>query len=184
MTAPKILVRSLGLVWIALLAVVAWEHAPEHAAAAVPNPKQAALAEPVPVRFEVPTGGTPRVVYHGLVTGSATQSRPTPGQVPSGIEPAGERAPVTAAAAQPQPVVAEPTKTAAPVGAAALPAAISSGRLNLNTASATQLNTIGGGMIGRAIVGGRPYASPDDLLAKRVLNRATYARIKHAVEAR
>ena len=57
------------------------------------------------------------------------------------------------------------------------------GRVALNSASVADLNALGGGMIGRAIVGGRPYASPEDLLAKRVLNRATYERIKDQIAA-
>jgi DNA uptake protein ComE-like DNA-binding protein len=59
----------------------------------------------------------------------------------------------------------------------------SSPRVDLNSASVAALNALGGGMIGRAIVGGRPYASPEDLLAKRVLNRATYERIKDQIAA-
>jgi DNA uptake protein ComE-like DNA-binding protein len=59
----------------------------------------------------------------------------------------------------------------------------SSPRVDLNSASVADLNALGGGMIGRAIVGGRPYASPEDLLAKRVLNRATYERIKDQIAA-
>jgi hypothetical protein len=41
-----------------------------------------------------------------------------------------------------------------------------------------ELNALGGGRIGRAIVNSRPYRSPDELLHKRVLTRATYEQIK------
>ncbi|AWN36259.1 ComEA family DNA-binding protein [Methylobacterium radiodurans] len=54
--------------------------------------------------------------------------------------------------------------------------------VDLNTATLTQLNGLrGGGNIGRAIIQKRPYGSVDQLLAKRVLSRATYERIKDQV---
>lgn len=54
--------------------------------------------------------------------------------------------------------------------------------VDLNTATVAELNGLkGGGNIGRAIVQRRPYASVDQLLAKRVLSRATYDRIKDQV---
>jgi DNA uptake protein ComE-like DNA-binding protein len=58
------------------------------------------------------------------------------------------------------------------------------GRVNLNTASVADLNGLGAGMIGRAIVAGRPYRDAEDLLSKRVLNRSTFAHIKDQVAAR
>jgi len=57
--------------------------------------------------------------------------------------------------------------------------------VDLNTASVADLNGLkGGGMIGRAIVQKRPYASVDQLLSKRVLSRSTYERIKDQVTVR
>lgn len=57
--------------------------------------------------------------------------------------------------------------------------------MDLNTGSITELNGLkGGGMIGRAIAGKRPYASVGELLSKRVLSRATYERIKDQVTVR
>ena len=50
--------------------------------------------------------------------------------------------------------------------------------VDLNSASVEELNALGGGRIGRAIVNGRPYRSPDELLHKRVLSRATFEQIK------
>jgi len=72
-----------------------------------------------------------------------------------------------------------------PLGEPAPAIAATSGRVDLNTASLAELNGLrNGGMIGRAIVQGRPYASMDDLLAKRVLNRATFERIRDQVAVR
>ena len=63
------------------------------------------------------------------------------------------------------------------------PAAIA--LVDLNTASLAELNGLkGGGSIGRAIIQHRPYASVEQLLSKRVLNRATYQRIKDQVMVR
>jgi DNA uptake protein ComE-like DNA-binding protein len=57
--------------------------------------------------------------------------------------------------------------------------------LDLNTASAADLNKLrGGGAIGRAIIAKRPYASVDQLLSKRVLSRAVYEKIKDQVTVR
>ena len=47
-----------------------------------------------------------------------------------------------------------------------------------------QLNALGAGMIGRRIIELRPYASPDELLTRRVLKRADYETIKNAITAR
>ncbi len=63
-------------------------------------------------------------------------------------------------------------------GARALPR-----RVDLNAASVADLNGLGGGMIGRAIIAGRPYSSPEELVAKRVLNKATFARIRDQLGA-
>jgi DNA uptake protein ComE-like DNA-binding protein len=62
--------------------------------------------------------------------------------------------------------------------------ASAAGRVDLNSASVEELNAIpGAGLIGRAIQRGRPYASPEDLVAKRILNRAAYERIKDQITA-
>ncbi|WP_244424632.1 hypothetical protein [Methylobacterium nodulans] len=47
-----------------------------------------------------------------------------------------------------------------------------------------ELNALGAGMIGRRIIAFRPYASPEDLVTKRVLKRADYEIIKAAVVVR
>ncbi len=57
--------------------------------------------------------------------------------------------------------------------------------VNLNTATLEELNRLrGAGLIGRAIMRRRPYTTPEDLLKKKVLSRAAYARIKDQIAAR
>ncbi len=71
----------------------------------------------------------------------------------------------------------EPRDAASPKAAA--------GGIDLNKASLAELNGLrGAGLIGRAIVRGRPYASPEDLVRKRVVNRSTFNRIKGQVVVR
>ncbi len=54
---------------------------------------------------------------------------------------------------------------------------------DLNVAALAYLNGLqGGGMIGRAIIAGRPYRSVDELVTRRILSRVTYDRIKGQVQ--
>jgi hypothetical protein len=116
-----------------------------------------AAAPDLPARSPAPRPQAPEVD----VTGSISPVRPA--------------APVQLASVDPSaPIVAPPgADHAAKLG------------LDLNTASIDELNSLaGGGRIGKAIARGRPYASPEDLVTKRVLNRATYARIRDQVTVR
>jgi DNA uptake protein ComE-like DNA-binding protein len=56
--------------------------------------------------------------------------------------------------------------------------------IDLNTAPLEDLNHLGAGLIGRAIIRGRPYTSTDDLLNKRVLNRAAFDKVRSQVAVR
>jgi hypothetical protein len=49
--------------------------------------------------------------------------------------------------------------------------------VDINSASIDEMNRMGAGRIGKAIVRRRPYNSTEDLLRKRVLTRADYERI-------
>lgn len=131
-------------------------------------------------------------------------SRPVPPPEPAEPAPVAP-APPASAEAPPAPVTPLPRREPAPVAPAA-PATLPSpptaapdpaevaaenapppavALIDLNTATLAELNGLkGGGAIGRAIIGHRPYASVDQLLSKRVLNRATYQRIKDQVTVR
>jgi DNA uptake protein ComE-like DNA-binding protein len=59
-----------------------------------------------------------------------------------------------------------------------------SGLVDLNRASREELNRLGAGMIGRTIIYGRPYGSPEDLVDRRLLNARDFARIRDRVTVR
>lgn len=102
------------------------------------------------------------------------QPAPEPVQVPS--DALAFPAPPTSAAPQGEAEVANAEKTEGPPAIALV---------DLNTASAAELNRLrGGGNIGRAIIAKRPYAQVSDLLTKRVLSRAVYERIREQVTVR
>ncbi|MFD0461829.1 ComEA family DNA-binding protein [Microvirga aerilata] len=64
-------------------------------------------------------------------------------------------------------------------------AAAETSLVDLNTASFAQLNSLkGAGALGRAIIKGRPYASVDDLMRKKVLRRTAFEKIKDQVTVR
>ena len=73
------------------------------------------------------------------------------------------------------------TSTVLPAAAKpARPAALVPERVGINTASADELNRLGG-RFGRAIIARRPYGSVDDLVSKRVLTRSAFSQIKDRV---
>jgi DNA uptake protein ComE-like DNA-binding protein len=53
--------------------------------------------------------------------------------------------------------------------------------VDLNTAPAGTLDSLGIGLIGRRVVENRPYAGPQDLLTKRVLTRKDFEQIRSKV---
>jgi DNA uptake protein ComE-like DNA-binding protein len=54
--------------------------------------------------------------------------------------------------------------------------------LDLNRATSEELDKLpGDARIGKAIVRGRPYGAPDDLVRKRVLTKQAFARIQDQV---
>ncbi|KQT60062.1 hypothetical protein ASG52_18215 [Methylobacterium sp. Leaf456] len=140
--------------------------------------------------------GTPTNTEPSAATRSEP-SRPAPPPEPVPPEPApppAAEAPPSAPLSLPRreptpppaPAPAPPSAAPDPTEAAAEnapPAAVA--LVDLNTATLAELNGLkGGGAIGRTIIGHRPYTSVDQLLSKRVLNRATYQRIKDQVTVR
>jgi DNA uptake protein ComE-like DNA-binding protein len=55
-------------------------------------------------------------------------------------------------------------------------------RVDINTASADDLNRLGG-RFAKAIIRGRPYRSVDELLSKRVLTRSAFSQLKPQITA-
>jgi hypothetical protein len=56
--------------------------------------------------------------------------------------------------------------------------------IDINSASIAELNQMGAGRIGKAIVRRLPYGSVEDLLRKRVLTRADYELVRDKIAAR
>ena len=118
---------------------------------------------------------------------------PRPGGArPSAPEAAGETA-GEAAKASPPPVVTAPAPVPEPApgrSTAIVPPPFEDAQpatgegVDLNTAPLEQLNALGAGMIGRTIIAGRPYSAPDDLLARRILNRRDFETIRPRVGVR
>ncbi len=119
---------------------------------------------------------------------------PTAGTATTAPPPAAPK-PVTAATPAAKPVTAAPaaTTTAAPAAkpVTAAPAATTTAapaakpaatplRLDINTASATELDKIKyvGAKRAAAIIAGRPWKSTDELVTRKVLPKAYYEKVK------
>ncbi|HEV2604363.1 MAG TPA: helix-hairpin-helix domain-containing protein [Microvirga sp.] len=201
----SILVRVLSLIGIVGLLVVVLHSLPgeKGKAASVSAAPNGTATEPARTASAAPAqAATPRIV--STSPGAAPNAVPAPVQpqpvaalppnpAPPVASPAAP-APVAVAAPLPKPVSATPPVPAAqpaPTRTASIetkpePAPSAAGRLvDLNTASVEELNKLNGArMIGRSVIKGRPYASPEDLLTKRILNRSTYDRIKDQITVR
>ncbi|AWN48483.1 hypothetical protein DK419_20750 [Methylobacterium terrae] len=128
-------------------------------------------------------GGDPvRSVYPGPRPADPPAQRQPP---VAEAAPAPSDVPAPAPAPSPPPVFTPAAPSAPlPQADATADAPPSTGTVDLNTASVAELNGLGGGMIGKAIIAKRPYGSPGELLSKRVLSRATYDKIKDQVTVR
>lgn len=116
------------------------------------------------------------------VAGSPNAKAPTPGQ---SVQASTNAAPATAPQAgnalrRPSRQVSAPVERQVNAPSEDQP----TGGHDLNLASLDELNRLGGGMIGRAIIAGRPYHSSDELVTRRILSRATYALIRAQVSVR
>ena len=168
---------------------------------APPQPKVAEKpAEPPPApvaRTEPPPPPQPgvRSVYPGA--GPSVARAPQPDNAPPAIRPppaAPPPAPVPPPAAPP--TTGEPGRTAdlePPTSVAPVPAVppsdenappVDPDAVDLNTAPLEALNALGAGMVGKAIIANRPYASPDELVTRRVLKRQDFEAIKPRVVVR
>lgn len=146
-----------------------------------------------------PEGQSVRTVYPGPLSGPAQRISPPPQNEPAATIPAAAAPTVASSSVAPTagsvppeltppenqggstPTVATPESKAP---SSSRPPASAGPTVDLNTASVEELNVLGAGMIGRRIIAFRPYASPEDLLTKRVLKRADYEAIKAAVTVR
>ncbi|GJD52592.1 hypothetical protein OPKNFCMD_5358 [Methylobacterium crusticola] len=168
-----VLAAGLAALWQVLMPRPSGPHLSEPPKRAKPEaPAPAPADDAAPVRSVYPGGRPP----------DAPPPRPPSAPAAPLPSPAPTPAPQAALPAEP-PVFAPP----APGEPSADPAerVPPGGVVDLNTASLGELNGLrGGGMIGRAIIAGRPYNAPGDLLSKRILSRGTYERIKDQVTVR
>ncbi|MBD8906220.1 ComEA family DNA-binding protein [Methylorubrum zatmanii] len=138
-----------------------------------------APAKPVTERASPPPAPV-RTVNPAESPSVPVADEPSPSRPAKPAPPASPPVPAPVAEAPPVAPERDPVVEAeenAPSAAVAL--------VDLNTASLAELNGLkGGGSIGRAIIQHRPYTSVEQLLSKRVLNRATYQRIKDQVTVR
>lgn len=188
--------RVLGLVAVAVTAGLVVAGFANGSADAHGMAERSARQSSAPARAAIPSRSV-RVVYSGpLVTAGSDSDRPmrqvaapvrAEAPVPSQASPHVPDPAVTGSIAIARPearVQVAARGTSAPDTEPREAESATKGGIDLNTASIEELNAIGAGRIGKAIARRRPYASPEDLLDKRVLNRATFARIKDQVTVR
>lgn len=182
----------LGFTLVALAAALAglWQ-----AFGPRPAPTQAARPSPVeaPARRQKPTEpnlvepaepGVRSVYPGGRPTAAARPVQPDSTPTAPAPQPTAPIRPVPVPEAAPERSAALPPPSPdAPAEIAPEPTAPGDA-VDLNTASVEALNALGAGMIGKTIVANRPYASPDDLVTRRVLKRQDYETIKPRVVAR
>jgi hypothetical protein len=154
---------------------------------------------PSSVAQSTPAGQSIRTVYPGPQSGPAQRITPPPqneatAQTPpaAALALASSSPDLRSSPIEPTPpeqqsagtsMSGSTTETAAAPPSGNQPASAGSGT-DLNTASVEALNALGAGMIGRRIIAFRPYASPEDLVSRRVLKKADYELIKAAVSVR
>ena len=146
---------------------------PDSAPRPVAEPKDAARAPAEPPSFPVPVSPAapqPLVVLKPVEAAVAKVSAPVPART--------NDMNLTGAVAAPA-KAAQPVKVASAVASSG---ASDAGLVDLNRGSLEDLNTLdGAGSLGKAIIRGRPYASVDDLVKKRVLRRTSFEKIKDQV---
>ncbi|MCB4802526.1 ComEA family DNA-binding protein [Methylobacterium brachiatum] len=171
LSGPAILRISVLLILAGILAALVQFLLPNPPPAPIPAPVAEAPAEPVPAEQTAPPRTPEPAPRPAAPPPEAVPARPA--QMPSdALAFPNEPVPVQ----QGQAEIDRAEESAGPRAPVLL---------DLNTASAADLNKLrGGGAIGRAIIAKRPYASVDQLLSKRVLSRAVYEKIKDQVTVR
>ncbi|MDH2310220.1 ComEA family DNA-binding protein [Methylobacterium brachiatum] len=171
LSGPAILRISVLLILAGILAALVQFLLPNPPPAPIPAPVAEAPAEPVPAEQTAPPRTPEPAPRPAAPPPEAVPARPA--QMPSdALAFPNETVPVQQGEAE----IDRAEESAGPRALALL---------DLNTASAADLNKLrGGGAIGRAIIAKRPYASVDQLLSKRVLSRAVYEKIKDQVTVR
>ena len=171
LSGPAILRISVLLILAGILAALVQFLLPSPAPAPAPAPVAEAPAEAVPAEPAAPPPAP-----------EPASQPPAPPPVPAPARPAQMPSDALAFPSEP-PQVQQGQAEIDRAEDSAGPRAIAI--LDLNTASAADLNKLrGGGAIGRAIVAKRPYTSVEQLLSKRVLSRAVYDKIKDQVTVR
>lgn len=115
-----------------------------------------------------------------LATGSYALAQATqPSTQPKPAMPAAPAAPAKPAA----PAAAAP---AAPAAATAKPATPMAKKVNINSATAEQLDALPqiGEKRSEAIIKGRPYKTTDELVTKKVLSQGIYDKIKDSISVK
>jgi DNA uptake protein ComE-like DNA-binding protein len=136
-------------------------------------------AIPTPPQPSAPAGQLVvlRVIQRTCVSDAAGNQTCQETEEPSGSSQALSAVHITSGSLQPSTPAVQPV-AAEPVGSAA------SGpeRVDINTASADDLNRLGG-RFAKAIIARRPYGAVDELVSKRVLTRSTFSQIKDRIMA-
>lgn len=169
---------SAGLAVVSVVLAALWiSHGPR------PQPDQARRTAAVPISQQPQRLDSRGQAIRTIATGPSPGSEagdPRPPQAKGGVDPAPDAgSPARLADVAPAPGLR--TDTAA--NAAADPAAPGGG-VDLNSASVEQLNALGAGMIGKRIIEFRPYASPEELVTRRVLKKSDYEAIRSAITVR
>lgn len=183
MLTGSTLLRVLLTVVVAALLAALWQALPP-LSGGTPAPSTPPVVRAEPSRPQV----VPRAGGPSTLPGDAPPAAPPQAAAPFAPPPA----PVASASPPlpaPDDVALAPAagatdlRAGTPAAADTRPVAV--GLLDLNAASVQDLNRLrGGGLIGRAVIRGRPYTAVSDLLTKRVISRSVYERIRDQVTVR
>jgi DNA uptake protein ComE-like DNA-binding protein len=147
-----------------------------------PSPYGTSASTPMPI---VPAAARPATPSTASAQSSAPVTEPATAEQRVAPAPSAVSVPLQPSSSSAQTITAElatPDAQDAKRMDSTTPEASDLKLVDINTASVEELNRLGG-RFGRAIVTGRPYASVDDLVSKRVLTRSTFTQIKDQITA-